>query len=246
MLPSTVCMFGDSVARGIVLDETGKYSPIRESFGALAASRLGIELVNKSRFGCTITKGRELLAHYLARAASPAPSVALLEFGGNDCDFHWDQIAGAPREKHEPLTPIETFGRIYRDMIDSLRANCITPILMTLPPLEPERYFAWFTRTGLDGSAILSWLGDVHQIYRWHERYNEAVWETALDKDCPIVDIRAAFLEHKNYRDYICNDGIHPNKAGHRLIEEALLAGVANLVAKRDLRSAQEPIRVMA
>lgn len=255
MLPGLVYMFGDSVARGIILDENGSYSPISECFGNLAAGRLGVELVNKSRFGCTITKGREILGRFLERFRTDTPgilstpagsaaaakgvpenggegaTIALLEFGGNDCDFRWDQIAAAPAGIHAPATPVGTFVRIYAEMVAALRAKHIVPVLMTLPPLDADRYFAWFTRTGIDGSSILRWLGDVQQIYRWHERYNDAIWKTALDNACPVVDIRGAFLEQRNYRDFLCKDGIHPNRAGHRLIESVLIESASAATA---------------
>lgn len=223
------CLFGDSVARGIVLDESGRYAPIRDSFGACAADRLGFGLVNKSRFGCTVTKGFEVVKNFLATLRDLPPSVGILEFGGNDCDFRWDEIAAQPHGTHEPATPLAGFRRVYGEMIAALRARGIEPILLTLPPLDAERYFAWFTRGGLDRDAILSWLGDVQHIYRWHERYNDAVWKTALDSKCRIVDVRGAFLGTRDYREYMCADGIHPNREGHRLIEGTLIAAAASL-----------------
>jgi len=240
-----VCMFGDSVARGIILDEHGSYVPIKESFGAEAAQRLGIGLVNKARFGCTITKGlkivRDFLTHNLLNkpeqdavkmpakgGASGAPSwlssqIALLEFGGNDCDFHWAEIAADPMGEHLPMTPVDTFRDVYGQMISSLRAEGYNPVLLTLPPLDAQRYFDWFTRGGLDRDAILLWLGDVQYIYRWHEGYNDAVWGIALDYGCPIIDIRKNFLQRKRVSNLLCLDGIHPNRDGHKLIEQTIL-----------------------
>lgn len=250
MVTSEVCLFGDSVARGIVLDDGGSYKPIKDYFGALAASELGVSLVNKAQFGCTIAKGRKILNHFLegkketrtelpcsaegtfhtgtsaGKAGAPV-RLALLEFGGNDCDFHWDKIAENPKGEHLPATPLEAFSEIYGEMISTLREEGTIPLLMTLPPLDAERYFNWFTRCGLDRTAILSWLGDVQYIYRWHEGYNDAVWEIALEHSCHVVDIRQAFLENKNYQRFLCLDGIHPNREGHRLIEKALIAFAA-------------------
>lgn len=216
-------LFGDSVARGIIVDEQGKYVPIKESFSTLVAEKLGINLVNKARFGCTITKGFDILRRYIIGERAPSLSaqqegLAVLEFGGNDCDFLWDQVAANPKAKHFPATALDTFTSTYVQMIDTLRSNGLKPVIMSLPPLVADRYFDWITRNGLDRKAILSWLGDVQQIFRWHEGYDEAVRQVAVATSCPLLDIRRAFLEKSDYSDYMCQDGIHPNRAGHRLI----------------------------
>jgi len=229
-----VWMFGDSVARGIVLDEHGSYTPIKDSFAEEAAQRLGIGLVNKARFGCTITKGlrivRDFLTHNLLNRqhietmdSISQPKVALLEFGGNDCNFDWPAVAADPHREYEPATPIDVFRKVYGEVILSLRDQGYAPVLLTLPPLDAERYFDWFTRGGLDKDAILFWLGDVQFIYRWHEGYNDVVWEVAMNYDCPVIDIRANFLQQKHVSNLLCIDGIHPNRAGHKLIEDAIL-----------------------
>lgn len=36
-----------------------------------------------------------------------------------------------------------------------------------------------------------------------------------------LINIRYALLRTSNYRDYICNDGIHPNEKGQELIFKA-------------------------
>jgi len=232
MINGNVYLFGDSVARGIILNEEGHYTPIKEYFGALAAEKLGVNLVNKAMFGCTITKGLDILRRFAAgfrgsAASCPATGIALLEFGGNDCDFLWNEIAETPEAEHLPATPLESFSRKYCEMIDSLRSTGLRPAIMTLPPLVAERYLDWITRKGLDRGAILRWLGDVQQIFRWHEGYDTAVRKIAAGKACPLLDIRKTFLARGDYRDYMCEDGIHPNREGHRLIESSLEAYAA-------------------
>jgi hypothetical protein len=218
-----VCLFGDSIARGVILDAEGFYKPIKECFASLAARELGLGLINKARFGCTITKGREIIEHFLSRADSETRRLAFLEFGGNDCDFHWDQISAAPRAEHLPATTPGRFFQMYGEVIQELRDKGFRPILMTLPPLDAERYFAWFTRTGLDQKAILGWLGDVQFIYRWHESYSSAIWEIGETWQVPVADIRKVFLEQRDYSRFLCKDGIHPNAEGHQLIKSEII-----------------------
>ncbi len=228
MIPRNIYLFGDSVARGIILSDDGSYMPISESFASLAAQKLGINVVNKARFGCTITKGLNILQRFMSGERAPATTmgiekgVAILEFGGNDCDFLWDEVAARPEAAHIPLTPLDTFYRVYGEMIDALRAKGLKAAVMSLPPLVAERYLAWITRNGLDREAILRWLGGVEKIFTWHESYDKIVRKIAAEKDCQLLDIRKDFLALRDYREYMCNDGIHPNRAGHRLMEASL------------------------
>ena len=52
--------------------------------------------------------------------------------------------------------------------------------------------------------------------------YNLAVCRLALQQQVPLIDISSAFLQAGNYQKYICEDGIHPNEQGHKLIEETI------------------------
>ena len=54
--------------------------------------------------------------------------------------------------------------------------------------------------------------------------YSNLVCEIASASNIKMIDIRSAFLKLRNYSDYLCEDGIHPNEEGHRLIEEAIIA----------------------
>jgi lysophospholipase L1-like esterase len=215
-------IWGDSVAKGVVLDaERGRYVLLRENFAAGAGLRLGVSLENRARFGCTVAQGREIVKRSLEN--DPFCDVAVLEFGGNDCDFDWREVADAPDEEHVPKTTLADFLSVYREMVSLLRARGTEVFLMTLPPLDAVRYFAWIVRGGLSAKDILHWLGDVQTIYRWHERYNLAVWELSRETGCEVIDIRRSFLERRDYRTLLCEDGIHPNEAGHAVIETVLV-----------------------
>jgi len=56
-------------------------------------------------------------------------------------------------------------------------------------------------------------------IYRFHESYSLAVTGLAHRLNCPYAPVREAFLREWNQPDYICEDGIHPNERGHRLMQ---------------------------
>ena len=43
-----------------------------------------------------------------------------------------------------------------------------------------------------------------------------------INKDIPIIDITSKILEIKNYSNLLCDDRIHPNEKGHKIIAEAI------------------------
>lgn len=59
-------------------------------------------------------------------------------------------------------------------------------------------------------------------LTNWHERYNIETFKLAINNNISIIDITSKFLEQKNYSLFLCEDGIHPNEEGHKLISEAI------------------------
>jgi len=68
-------------------------------------------------------------------------------------------------------------------------------------------------------SAILSWLGDINLLYRWHENYSRTVERIAAETGCALIDVRSAFLTRHDYKSLLCFDGIHPTEAGYGIID---------------------------
>lgn len=73
---------------------------------------------------------------------------------------------------------------------------------------------------GLDAPAILKWLGDKELIYRHHESYSLAIVNLAQSLSCNYIDVRLPFLMKRDYYNYLCEDGIHPNERGYALINQ--------------------------
>jgi acyl-CoA thioesterase-1 len=213
---NSIGAFGDSIMKGIIFNEQkGRYTVIKNSFAYLFAKNTGWHIDNYSKFGCTIAKG----CRQIEKAAEKLRSyrITALEFGGNDCDYNWGSISEKPDDYHQANTPITDFKRMYAGIIDRLKNEGCLPVILSLPPLNAQRYFSWVSR-GLNKDNILKWLGDVEHIYRWHERYNLAIIELAGTKNVPLINIREAFLERRDCHSLYCLDGIHPNEAGHLLI----------------------------
>ncbi len=135
---------------------------------------------NYSRFGSTVTKGQEILSKRLGELKDY--DCVALEFGGNDCDYDWAQVAAAPDAEHLPHTPVDAFEKKYTQMIREVRAAGSCPVILSLPPIDGQRYFSWVSR-GLNAANILHYLGDVEHISRWHEMYNVAVFRLASETE---------------------------------------------------------------
>ena len=222
-----VCVFGDSIAKGVIFDSIkGRYIFLKNNITDILNNRLGLKIDNYAKFGCTIQAGKKIIEKHLPKLARY--KYTALEFGGNDCDFDWAAISERPDDEHLPKTPIDSFEEIYSEVIDTVAKSGSTPVLVSLPPLNAPRYFSWITR-GLNAENILKWLGDIEHIYRWHEMYNLAVLKLAAIKKVPLIDVRKAFLKVRDYTRLYCEDGIHPNEEGHRLISNIIIEYISKL-----------------
>jgi len=217
----TIALFGDSVSKGVVFDEAkNKYIFIKDSFANLISAIKDMKILNFAKFGCTIGKAQMIIEKHENDAI--LADYTILEFGGNDSDFNWAQIAENPDRVHMPKTPIDVFADEYIRTIEKLRKKGAVPIMLNLPPIDEHKYFDWFSK-GLNKENILKWLGgSVEYIYRWHEMYNMEICKIANTYNVPLIDIRSAFLGKRDFSAYLCADGIHPNENGHRLITETI------------------------
>jgi acyl-CoA thioesterase I len=220
VIMQNICLFGDSVSKGVVFDSImNRYTFAKNNFATLVAS-LGLNVSNFSKFGCTVTAGQVIVAKHIEEVNHS--DFTVLEFGGNDCDYDWAAVSARPDDEHYPKTPLSVFFDTYSTMIQKLLAKKVKIVIFNLPPLDEHRYFDWISR-GLSKENILKWLGgSVEYIYRWHEMYNMQVCLLANYYKIPMIDIRSAFLEKRDYSKYLCVDGIHPNELGHKLISQTI------------------------
>lgn len=224
-----MAIFGDSILKGIqVQKDTKRYCINDELALDSLAEKYGILLENDSHFGYTVERGNRLITKKLEKGL-PADFV-LLEYGGNDADFKWEEIAGRPLEEHEPNTPLPVFLKTLGSLIDTIRSHGKKPILTTLPPLSAPRYLEWITRNGLSRENILLWLGDEEAIYRYQERYSNGIKTLAERTNTDLIDLRDAFLAHRRILPFLCEDGIHPNGEGQKLIRGVLEKRLPELI----------------
>lgn len=216
-------VYGDSLMRATLPDESLHYHFHPEILDAFLAPVRAV-ITNKSRFGATIRKGSAILQKDLDNGSTY--DYALLEYGGNDCNHDWPDVAEHPDGEHSPVVSLQEFTDTLTQMIDKLQKRGIRPILMTLPPIDSEKYLRCIDAKGANSRAVLHWLRDANRIYRTQELYSDAVYKLSVKLGLPCVDVRAVFLAQPDFPSLISEDGIHPSEAGYRLLYTTLIDAI--------------------
>ena len=198
-------IFGDSLMKATLPDDSLRYHFHQEILDPFLAHVRG-DVINKAKFGATIRKGKAILQKELDSGRHY--DYALLEYGGNDCNH---------------VVSLQEFTDTLREMIDQLQQAGVKPILMTLPPIDSEKYLNFLNTKGSDRSALLHWLHDANHIYRTQELYSNAVYKLAAQLGLPCIDVRAAFLQQPDFTKLISEDGIHPSAEGYKLLYATLI-----------------------
>ena len=218
---------GDSIIKGVLVraeGERSRYSLADKSIVECCAEKLGGESLNLGKMGCTIEAGERILDRYLDKMSGA--QYVLLEYGGNDSDYNWQEIAEAPEKDHFPRTRLEVFEQVYERVINKIKEMGAIPLVLSLPPMDAERYFAFFSQKWEEGfrANVMRWLGgSTNTIMSGHELYNLATMRVAQRTSTQWIDVTSGLLKDHNYRAYLCDDGIHPNERGQRMIAEAVL-----------------------
>ncbi len=215
-----IIIYGDSILRGVTYSSEARRHKLCQGYKLTTLSDIGYEVINHARMGATIDKGLAVLDGTLTEDIAKGSTV-LLEFGGNDSDYTWGEISDDPNGTHLPHTIEEDFLRLYGNAIETAKDRGASVVLSSLVPIDAARYMNTISH-GRSYDSILSWLGDISMLYRYHEHYNVLVRSLAHKYDCPLLDVREQFLLAHNYKDLISEDGIHPTEEGHALVESSI------------------------
>ncbi len=229
-----IVIFGDSIPRGLFIEDNS-VRQMENTAVQIIERTYGITIVNRSSFGQTLSRlsDKGEVERYAASIDAGERNVAVFCLGGNDADFDWQAVAAAPALNHLPKTPIEQFRRLLRQKIALLRQAGAEVWLTSIPPVDAQRYFNNIISVKTDGAAVLKFFrGDVTNINRHQECYNNAVMKIALTENCPFIDFRTDFLLSRDFLGYLCDDGVHPNQKGHALMAERIAYCIENYNAE--------------
>ena len=228
-MKTKIIALGDSIIKGVVLniESNGKlhYALSDRNIVDQVANKTNYEAINLGKMGCTIEAGEKILDRHLGDIENA--QYALLCYGGNDSDYNWRAIAQSPRGEHQPKTPISIFEKTYARIIDKVRQAGLTPIVMSMPAMDAERYYQFFTSVFSDEEKrnVSRWLKNgTDAIWAGHELYNDAIKRVAAATDAILVDVSRAFSQPDKY---LCIDGIHVNAMGQTKIADAITQAIS-------------------
>ncbi|MBL5772453.1 SGNH/GDSL hydrolase family protein [Bacillus sporothermodurans] len=232
-----IICFGDSLTRGVSVVK-GRLRIIKENYPSflqaffLSNNRENVEVVNKGVFN---DNSDLLMARLTKDVINEKPDYTIIGIGGNDCNFKWNEVAEHPDETHEPIVPIDRYLDNVKTMISIVKDSGITPIIMSMPPLDPVRYYKFIADKY--GPSISHWISSLGGIEHWHGLYNRSLNKLVSDIDVIKIDVRTAIKQAGELIDLISDDGIHLTSTGYK----ALSREVFNRIIKiSDLKKPQQ------
>ena len=190
------------------------------------ADHYQVSIDNFSFYGQTLSRlsKRGFLDKYIESLNKKDFNVAVISLGGNDSDYDWKEVAASPTEVHWPKTPPKEFEALLNTTIEKLKKNKVKVFLTNIPPVDSKRYFEKVIIKNADKDGVLKFLkGDIENIYRHQELYNNIITRCAINNGCHLLDIRSKLLSKVNYLDFMSEDGIHPNETGQTKIAQSVI-----------------------
>lgn len=217
-----IICFGDSLTRGVSFVK-GRVRIIKDNYPAFLEKLFSVNdpadtiVLNKGVFN----DNSDLLMKRLEKdVLSEEPNYVLLNVGGNDCNFKWQEVAENPESDHDPIVPINRYIENIGQMVTKMKQSNITPILLTLPPLDPVRYYKFIADRY--GTTISHWISSCGGIEHWHSLYNLQLNKLIEQLNLPSIDVRTALKKAGNITDFISDDGIHLNSEGYKKMSDVI------------------------
>ena len=220
-----ITVFGDSIAKGIVFRDNC-YQVAQDNVIALLERHYNVSIENMAQFGQTLRRinDRQLVQRYLRRIDETENNLAVFCIGGNDCSFDWNSVQHTPSEAHTSATTPAEFFELLKENVSLLQSRGVHVMILNLPPLDSEEYFRKYIAEKYDPERVMSFLKeDIANIYRHQEFFSLMLTKFALTNGCSLADIRSRFLWKNDMRELLCEDGIHLNERGQRVMAEAIV-----------------------
>lgn len=139
--------------------------------------------------------------------------------------YNWQEIAANPSGQHEPVMDLVAYKAQYTNRIAQARAHGQEPVLISLPIMDENRYFAFITRgmSMQERKNLLYWLGGTTERLRnIHALYNLSLFRLAAQQCVHILDITSPMLASAHYEQLLEQDGVTLSPEGKQLVENEL------------------------
>ena len=139
--------------------------------------------------------------------------------------YNWQEIAANPSGQHEPAMDLVAYKAQYTNRIAQARAHGQEPVLISLPIMDENRYFAFITRgmSMQERKNLLYWLGGkTERLRNIHALYNLSLFRLAAQQCVHILDITSPMLASAHYEQLLEQDGVTLSPEGKQLIENEL------------------------
>ncbi len=144
--------------------------------------------------------------------------------------YDWQAIAADPSAKHNPQMDLVAYKALYTNRIAQARAQGLEPVLVSLPIIDENRYFAFITR-GMsiqERKNVLYWLGGhIERLRNIHALYNLALFRLASTQCVHIIDITSPMLASDHYDQLLEQDGVTLSPEGQALVDDELASLVS-------------------
>lgn len=150
--------------------------------------------------------------------------------------YDWSAIAADPSANHTPKIDLVAYKALYTNKIAQARAHGYEPVLVSLPIMDENRYFAHITRgmSMQQRKNLLYWLGGkTERLRNIHALYNLSLFRLAAVQCIHIVDVTSPMLECAHCEQLLEQDGVTLSEAGKAVVdgELASLASRLSLLA---------------
>ncbi len=139
--------------------------------------------------------------------------------------YNWQAIAANPSGQHDPLMDLVAYKAQYTNKIAQARAHGQEPVLVSLPIMDENRYFAFITRgmSMQERKNLLYWLGGkTERLRNIHALYNLSLFRLAAQQCVHIIDITSPMLASAHYEQLLEQDGVTLSPEGQQLVDNEL------------------------
>ncbi len=146
--------------------------------------------------------------------------------------FDWKAIASNPSGHHEPQIDLVAYKALYTNKIAQARACGQEPVLVSLPIMDEDRYFAYITRgmSMQERKNVLYWLGGkTERLRNIHAMYNLSLFRLAAVQCVHLVDITSPMLASTHYDELLDQDGVTLSPAGEAMVNRELASLASRL-----------------